>query len=62
MDFLKRRLLRESLHHLAATLDSQDLAFVGEVVNDPRFARLMTNVQNGKIIHEEISEALAGKA
>ena len=62
MDFLRRRILRESLHHIAGLLDENDLAFVKEVVGDHRFARLMAHVPNGDILSEELSEVLGDYA
>lgn len=62
MDFIKRRLLRESLHRLADSMDKEDLAFVKEVAGDPRFARLMGHVQNGEMLNEELVQVLGERA
>ncbi|MFP4476439.1 MAG: hypothetical protein ACLFOY_12840 [Desulfatibacillaceae bacterium] len=61
MNKLKKMMLKKSLNRFADQLDAEDIAYVKEVVDDPRFSRLMSHVSDGETVESEIRDVISEK-
>ncbi len=59
MKVFKKAMVAMSIKNFADKLDKQDLEFIKEITDDPRFDRIMGRVSNGEAVAETVRKEVA---